>query len=282
MKSNEVDLHIHSYYSDGVLTPKEILEEALKKRLKVISIADHNILKGTQELINIQSQYQEIQIIPGVEIDVLEGEINYHILAYGFDIQNTGFSKFISYVFDIKESININLIRILEKKYPNIVSLQEYLNYDYNRSEGYWKALHYFRYKGLIENLKDGKNFYTEYGPFDTEGMLPSIQETCRQIHESGGVAILAHPGKVLKSYTLEEFEIEVRIIIGKGIDGIECYYPSHSEEIVNKCIEICNSENLQITAGSDFHRNNGKRIIGCNNSKLGIINFNAIEQEEY
>jgi len=274
MKSNEVDMHIHSYYSDGALMPKEILEEALKKKLKLISIADHNVLKGTEELINLQSQYPNIKLVPGVEIDTLDNETNYHILAYNFDLSNKSLLKFVNNIFEIKESINIKLIEMLEKKYPDKISLKEYLNYDYNKEEGYWKALHYLYYKGLTESLSDGKKLYKEYGPIEPKSPLPTIKETCKVIHEAGGIAILAHPGKVLKKYNLSDFQKEVERIIKQGINGIECYYPTHSEEVINKCVELCQKYNLRITAGSDFHRRLGSREIGNNSTNMGILKY--------
>lgn len=108
------------------------------------------------------------------------------------------------------------------------------------------EALHYFRDKGLITQLKDGKKIFGQYGPFYIVASFPKIQEACKEIHDAGEIAILAHPGRVLKNLDLTEFERAVRRVTTQCIDGIESYYPTHSKEI----IDICNEFNLQITAG--------------------------------
>lgn len=81
MNSNEIDLHIHSYFSDGTMSPREILMEATQKMLKLISIMDHNVLEGCKELVQIVNG-KIPEIISGVEIDTLDNGINYHALGY--------------------------------------------------------------------------------------------------------------------------------------------------------------------------------------------------------
>ena len=269
MKSNEVDLHIHSIYSDGALLPEKILEIALNKGLKCISIADHNVLEGSKELIEIAKD-KNIKCISGIELDTLYDERNFHILGYNFDFNSTDFQLFVKEIYNIKESINIKLIEKLQLEFPKIISLQEYLKYEYNREEGYWKVLHYLRHKGLINNLVDGKEYYTKYGTIESDKKLPTIKEECEQIHRAGGIAILAHPGKIIKN----NFENEIENIINQGIDGIECYYSSHQEEIIEISLKLCKKYNLFITAGSDFHRINGSREIGKNNSMVGNLDL--------
>lgn len=281
MKSNEVDLHIHSCYSDGTLTPQEILQEAVKKRLKMISVADHNVLDGSRKLINLAKEVNDIEVIPGVEIDTLDDGINYHVLAYGFNLNDEVFSKFVQDTYNILESINVKLIKVLEKEFSQI-SLEDYFNYTYDRTNGYWKALHYFKDKGLTNNVQEGKRLYAKYGPFYTTTPFPSIQETCKRIKAAGGISILAHPGRVLKDYNLEEFEKEVQRVIEQGIDGIECYYPLHSKEIIELCRNLCEEHSLQITAGADCHGKTGNTIIGENNNlEVGEIRISMKKENK-
>lgn len=98
MNSQEIDLHIHSYYSDGTMAPEEIMEEAIKKNLKMIAIADHNVLEGSKELLSI-SRNKDIECFPAVEIDTIDNGVNYHILAYNFDIENQEFNQFVNNVY---------------------------------------------------------------------------------------------------------------------------------------------------------------------------------------
>ena len=102
------------------------------------------------------------------------------------------------------------------------LSLEMFLN-------GGWKALHYFVEKGLTSNLSEGLQIYSQYNHSYTCVSFPSIKKVCDKIHNAGGKAILAHPEKVIKSRDLIEFKDAILDIITKGVDGIKCYYPSHS-----------------------------------------------------
>lgn len=275
MNSKEVDLHIHSYFSDGTMSPKEILDEAIMKNLRALAIADHNALEGSKELREL-SLNRNIKFISGVEIDTLDNEINYHILGYNFKLEDDMFNKFIEKTRQTLEDVSTRLITKMEKDYEKI-NLKEYSEYTYPKNGGGWKALHYFKGKKLTKELFDGYQFYAKYGPLYTTANFPNIQESIEQIHKANGIAILAHPGRVLKNLSLQEFETEVRRIVDLGIDGIECYYPTHSKEIIVICKKICKEYNLFITAGSDCHGTFENTVIGENNTEIGDINFNII-----
>ena len=276
MNSKEIDLHIHSYYSDGTMSPKEILEEALNKKLKMVAIADHNVLEGSKELLSMEV-INNIKCIPAVEIDTIDNDINYHILAYNFDIENYEFDQFVNKANNELDNISTRLIEKMEKDYYEI-SLKEYFEYSYPKEKGGWKALHYLREKGLTKELFEGYKFYGLYGPLYTTAKFPNIEETCKHIHNAGGTAIVAHPGRVLKNLNIEEFEQEMRRIIALGLDGIECYYPTHSKEIIEKCKELCNEYKLFSTAGSDCHGEFEDTIIGENNVENGNINASFLD----
>ncbi len=79
MTNKIVDLHIHSFYSDGTMSPAEILDTAYNKNLGVISITDHDVIDGSLKLMELSKNYN-IKCISGVEIDALENGVNYHIL----------------------------------------------------------------------------------------------------------------------------------------------------------------------------------------------------------
>lgn len=73
----------------------------------------------------------------------------------------------------------------------------------------------------------------------------------------------MAHPGETIGSSDIFRFKDELKRIVSYGIDGIECYYPKHTEEVTQACIEICNASDLMITAGSDCHGSFLKARVG-------------------
>ena len=87
----EVDLHLHTTFSDGRLTPNELVRLCAERGLKVISISDHDSTEGLPEAFEVARSFPQLTIIPGIELstDIPGSEI--HVLGYFVDYQNPGF-----------------------------------------------------------------------------------------------------------------------------------------------------------------------------------------------
>ena len=84
------DLHIHSCFSDGILSPKQILDEVIKTSLKSIAITDHDNIKGSMEAKKIsQRNSYDLEIIPGIEFSCLEYGQDFHIIGLFIDYDST-------------------------------------------------------------------------------------------------------------------------------------------------------------------------------------------------
>lgn len=277
MKMNHkiADLHIHSLFSDGTMSPEEIIAKAVEKGLGLIAISDHNVLEGSREIQKLNDK-KELLLISGVELDALDRGKNLHILGYGMDLNNERFREFTKKNRLLFESLDERLIVRMQREYNNI-SLEEYLNYNYDRKNGGWKALHYFVEKGITSSLTAGSAFYSKYElSFDCIE-FPSVSMVCNHIHSAGGKAILAHPGRVINVTERIDFKREITRLIYLGIDGIECYYPTHSHEVTEDCLSICKELGLLITAGSDCHGNFGKTEIGEMEIPISWLNLGDI-----
>jgi len=255
------DLHVHSYFSDGSLSPKELVKAAHENGVGLIALADHNMLEGSQEFKEECSKY-DIRCIPAVEIDSLDGDTNFHILAYGFDEHSCEFIDFIKHTRFLLDELSVKLVELMQRDYTDL-SISDFMDYTYNRQLGGWKALHYFVDKGLTSSLKDGIKFYEQFGlTYDKSG-YSTISAIAYRIKKVGGMSVLAHPGELIDSTDIESFRNEMLRIVSLGLDGIECYYPTHSDAVTKVCLEICSQNNLLITAGSDCHGVFGKTNVG-------------------
>lgn len=83
-----IDLHIHTKFSDGFLSPKEVIDEAIKNGVSIISITDHDTIDAYNDELFEYSNSNNIKIIPGVEISTHTGKSGIHILGYNFDLNN--------------------------------------------------------------------------------------------------------------------------------------------------------------------------------------------------
>lgn len=206
------DLHIHSWYSDGSMTIDEILNQAQLNQVGLIAVTDHNQLSGSRECLR-KCEAWKIQCLSGVELDAQQLGINFHILGYGMDLENSQFNEFVETNCGRLERVNALLIEKMEQAGES-VSLKEYQQFSYDRQWGGWKALHYFAAKGIVANYRQA-----------LLEILPTIMET--------------------------------------GLDGIECWYPSHDHFVTQTCLKYCQDRGLMITSGADCHGVFEKTTIG-------------------
>ena len=275
-----VDLHIHTYYSDGTMSPKEVVEDAKRKNLGIIAITDHDVLDSYEEL-KKEAEKAGIIAIRGVEIDsIFEGHL-VHLLAYKFE-DNEKLFKLINHAKEQLLETSIELIRRMENDYEGI-SLEDYNSYEYERRKGGWKGIHYLHDRKITEGLFDGVKFYGKYDCGHEKFAFPSVEEVCNTVHDANGYVVLAHPCNYYSNKNKEEILEKLEILKSLGIDGVECYYPANSDLMTNTCLEFCKDNNLIITAGSDGHGDFGtvskgiEYYIGAINKDSEILNINKL-----
>ena len=275
-----VDLHIHTYYSDGTMSPKEVVEDAKRKNLGIIAITDHDVLDSYEEL-KVEAEKAGIIAIRGVEIDsIFEGHL-VHLLAYKFE-DNEKLFKLINHAKEQLLETSIELIRRMENDYEGI-SLEDYNSYEYERRKGGWKGIHYLHDRKITEVLFDGVKFYGKYDCGHEKFAFPSVGEVCNTVHDANGYVVLAHPCNYYSNKNKEEILEKLEILKSLGIDGVECYYPANSDLMTNTCLEFCKDNNLIITAGSDGHGDFGavskgiEYYIGAINKDSEILNINKL-----
>lgn len=245
------DLHMHSYYSDGTMSPREIVEDAKKRNVQLIAITDHNVLDSYTELKEAAEEFG-INVIRGVEIDARFEDIVVHILAYNFQDNE----KLFNLVHKAKNELlqtSIELIKRMENDYENISS-EDYEAYDYDRRKGGWKGIHYLFDRGITSEFFEGVKYYGQYKCGHEYFDYPTVEEVIDAVHEANGYVVLAHPCNYYKNNTKEEVLEKLEKFKSIGIDGVECYYPANSEMMTETCIEFCKNNNMIITVGSDSH----------------------------
>ena len=245
------DLHMHSYYSDGTMSPREIVEDAKKRNVQLIAITDHNVLDSYTELKEAAEEFG-IKVIRGVEIDARFEDIVVHILAYNFDDNEKLFNLVHKAKNELLET-SIELIKRMENDYENISS-EDYEAYDYDRRKGGWKGIHYLFDRGITSELFEGVKYYGQYKCGHEYFDYPTVEEVIDAVHEADGYVVLAHPCNYYKNNTKEEVLEKLEKFKSIGIDGVECYYPANSEMMTETCIEFCKNNNMIITVGSDSH----------------------------
>ncbi|MEG1003076.1 PHP domain-containing protein [Clostridium sp.] len=260
------DLHIHSTFSDGNLTPEQILEEARQKGLKYISITDHD---------SIDSQYItkqthcDIDIISGIELSTEINEFEIHILGYFINIED---EKLINTVSILKRA-RINRVKnIINKLKDEGIDLSFEDIISGNSSVGRAHIANAIVKKGYEDNFKVAFSKYLIKGKKAYEkGEKLSYKEALKVIEDCNGIAVLAHPGKIYKSMEVERIIKELKCY---GLKGLEVYHPSHTKEQINLFYNLSKKYKLLITGGSDFHYEGNRDIfIGSQGIDEKLVN---------
>ncbi|MFX1299013.1 MAG: PHP domain-containing protein [Promethearchaeota archaeon] len=240
-----VDLHIHTDASDGTWSNQVLITKLLERNIYFFSITDHNTITNSQLMVH---HVNNLKYIPGVEISCMYQDEEFHILGYGFDVNNKDFLNLLEFNQKINKEAHKNLIKKLIPLYSKI-NYNDYKKYRFNSSRGGWKTLNYFIDIGIIENLTD---YYTIIKKTDA-WKIPSYktpEKVVKIIKKANGIPILAHP----KVYDLQNFEKLLIEWIVSGVLGIECYHPNLNMDISKKLVTFCRQHDLLISGGSDTH----------------------------
>lgn len=274
-KDEFIDLHIHSTISDGTWEPGKVASVVKEKNVGVFSITDHDITSGVVEG-EKYAVLNKLHYIRGVEISSSNQSDWEHILAYGVDLDNTDLNQLLK---ENREKI-INkdevAIQILNRKgFP--VSFEDYSVYTYDKTRGGFKLLNYLIDKNLCTDVGD---FFKKFSDIDPVSQFPqykSVADVVKIIKQAGGVPVLAHPFYTKKDY--ENIHDRLKIFLNQGIEGIECFHPSHDLKVANACMKFCKINNLIMTAGSDCHGDFiASRKIGMHKIKVRDINLGKLE----
>ncbi len=260
----KADLHIHSYYSDSTLSPKEIAEKASKRGLSLISVCDHDSIDAYPE-IETECNKFGIGVVRGVEITSDYLGTSTHILAYNYDINSALLKNFLEENRKTMEDISEKLIKKMEKDFST-VSFEDYQKFVRNPKNGGWKGVDYLISKKVTGPYPKCMELYKRYD-CGYKG-FKSSKEVINLIHNAGGKAVLAHIGVTFKS----DFNKHMKDFLQLGIDGFECYYPAHSKALINECVNFSKENSLLITAGSDDHGGFGVKKYSPEASKITEI----------
>ncbi len=259
------DTHIHTCFSDGELTPEQVIDRWMNEGYRVISITDHDGIDGT--LVGVDyAKDKDIEFIPGIEFDSedpLSSEI--HMLGYGFDHLQPDFKENIEAMLERRDERNKTMQEALNKRGYGITD-EDVRSVNGGRYVGKPTFARIMVNKGIIGSVQEAFS-----GIFREPDMRAIKKETFPAgfviwlIHEAGGVAVMAHPMEQRKSHEpWKEFEPRLYTILDKmvrfGVDGIECYHPSADEQQSELLVKYAKEHNLIITRGSDFHSDVQKR----------------------
>jgi predicted metal-dependent phosphoesterase TrpH len=250
---NRIDLHTHSSYSDGSLSPRELVQLAKEKKLRAIALTDHDTVAGLKEAAAAGVEL-DVEVVPGVEISAQYPPGTMHILGYYLNPAHPDLLEALKKLQQARADRNPKIIQRLQALGLDI-STNEVLDLSAGQvgRPHIAKALVNKGYASSIDEafsryLKKGAVAYVEKFRFPPDEAIDIIRK-------AGGIAVLAHP------FTLginkpDELALLVQELAEVGLEGIEVFYPGHTKEMVVIYEEVAARLGLVCTGGSDFHGN--------------------------
>jgi 3',5'-nucleoside bisphosphate phosphatase len=259
-----IDLHTHSTYSDGTLSPEELLEEAQRLSLRAVAITDHDTLEGYAAAMPVAERYG-VELVCGVEISTQlcrppAPKLALHLLGYfPASAPGAGFRAWLNSISSTRYRRNLKLMERLQSLDLKI-SWQDFPNPDpchITRPD----FAHVLVAKNYAPNPQAAFNrFLDDVHLAGIAPELPLTEEAIRQITKEGGIASLAHPGRLRCSDSMP-LESVIRDLAGQGLDAIEVYHSGHSPGQVCAFLQTAAALGLLATGGSDFHGRNKPHV---------------------
>lgn len=245
---SQVDLHLHSTASDGRYSPAEVVHQAAKRGLTIISLTDHDSVDGIIPALEATKTCPQLKLIPGVEIStfVTTGEV--HVLGYFIDYTHPELQNVLSRMRDSR----------LEQAQAIIARLKDLgITIEWSRvreiagggSVGRPHIAQAMLEKGYIASIKEAFDKYISWeGPAYVKRPKVTPEEVIRLILQIRGLPVLAHP------LTIDQPETLISKLEKIGLAGIEVYYKDYTVDQKNYLAQLARKYKLIATGGTDYH----------------------------
>jgi 3',5'-nucleoside bisphosphate phosphatase len=245
------DLHCHSTFSDGRLTPSELVDLAYRNGVRIFSLTDHDIVDGLPEAFKAADRHPDFTLIPGIEMstDVPGNEV--HILGHFIDRHNPAF---LDRLRRLQES-RLNRARLMVDKLEQLGKPVSWERVAFFAGEGATGRPHIalaLVEAGHVVSVNEAFNLYlSRNGPAYVPRDRLGPEEVIALLSEVGGMATLAHPRELFAAGNLEGL---LEALKGAGLTGMEVYYQDYLPAEIETFRALAARYDLIPLGGSDYH----------------------------
>lgn len=249
------DLHVHTHFSDGTSAPEEVVRCAQQKGLSCIAICDHDSVDGIDPSLEA-AKGTALEIIPGVELTIIESGKEIHMLGYFIEWKEAWFAELLK---KVQRERVVRMDRMIEKLKNFDIRVDREKVMELAGGKGSMGRLHLARALaeiGAVSSVGAAfRKYIGDFGPCYVEDIGFAAKEAIETIVRAGGVPVVAHPYSIGNDILIEKF-------IAYGMRGIEVYHTEHDRRLTEKYEAIVKEHDLVITGGSDCHGMGKGRIL--------------------
>lgn len=258
MMEKRIDLHVHSYISDGSCSPVEIISLAKSKGLSAVALTDHESVEGNAEAAR-EAQKQGVAFVPGIEITVEDQGRKLHIVGLGFDQSHPAFVRLYKKIRSIKEGRMDEVVEGIRRKNIDI-SVEKVQPYVVTGRIDRYAIMRYLVSLSLYDHVQPLWDHYINPVVLDL-GLDYNVtaEEVFAAVKAAGGITSLAHFHKKLGlgGLTRAQQETAIARLRAMGMDAMEQVYPNYTEDDRVFVRAMREKYQLMATGGTDFHGEN-------------------------
>ncbi len=246
----KIDLHTHSYYSDGVLSPAELVNRAIAQQVDILALTDHDTLMGIEEA-HAAAEGHAITIVPGIELSCQWREQTIHMIGLNVDIAYVPLQEKLEAVLQDRKNRADSISKKLTKF--GIPGVEEAVA---RQVKGVPGRLHFARHlaqQGYSQSPgKAFKKFMARGKPgyHPTEWM--TLADAVRLIRDAGGLPVIAHPRRYDLSF--KKITNMLEVFKAEGGEGVEVATTSQDKSDQILLANLAKQLDLAMSIGSDFH----------------------------
>lgn len=265
-----IDLHVHSFFSDGSCSPEALAERGAAAGLTAMALTDHDTVAGVQRFLSAAASHN-IRCVSGIELSIDVPGSSVHLLAYGCDLNDAPLNAALTRVRDGRYRRNVEILSRLSQlgchvTWPEVLACAG--------EAGVVGRPHFAQVliaKGYASSKQDVfRRLLGRGAPAYVERFRLESEQAIALIRNAGGIAVLAHPSLCgLGRQALEAF---VGQLAQAGLGGIEVYYTGYGPSEMREYLSLAQAFDLVPTGGSDFHGTQSPNIeLGAGYGSLAV-----------
>jgi predicted metal-dependent phosphoesterase TrpH len=240
------DLHIHTSFSDGALTPDEVVRAACKAGLRAIAVTDHDAVGGV-EIAAASGRANGLEVVPGVELSVTHKGHDLHMLGYYFDHRDDYLLERLKFFRGVRAQRAQRMVEKL-KEMGLPISDEEVFGIVGYGAVGRAHIATVLLNKRLVSSFGEAFGRYLgDRAPAYVPKYRMTLREGVALVQGAGGVAVWAHPGVDGRDELLPQF-------VSLGLRGLEALHPDHTYATQVHYRKLARHWGLVATGGSDCH----------------------------
>lgn len=246
--SIRADLHMHTTASDGRLTPEQLVAKVVERGLNVMAITDHDTVEGIPNALKAVSGFNNLELIPGVEINTDVPGLEVHMLGYFIDFES---NSLVAPLKDLRDSRVIRAKGMLEKldKMGMPIKWDELLEIAGDSVIGRPHIARAMVDAGYVStSIEAFDNYIGRKSPAYVEHKKMTPVEVVGLIKSVNGIPVLAHPANI------DNLDSILHDLKSAGLMGLEVYYGKYTPDIIQGLLALAKKYDLITTGGSDYH----------------------------